>query len=252
MTGLQDKVVIVTGGARGLGAAAAARMAGDGAKVVVTDLLTDEGRTTAEEIGATFVEHDVTTEEGWQAVVDATLRAHGRIDGLVNNAGVSSMGTIEQETLESFERVMKINLTGVFLGMKAVIGPMRTAGGGAIVNLSSSAALKSLPGTGPYGASKWAVRGLTKIGAIELAPYKIRVNSVHPGWMFTPMTEPLGAKPGEGGFPLAALGRVGLPPEVGEAVAFLVSDRASYITGAELAVDGGWTAGEVAMMQFFT
>ncbi|QKG19721.1 glucose 1-dehydrogenase [Actinomadura verrucosospora] len=247
MSGLQDKVVIVTGGARGLGAAGAARMARDGAKVVVTDLLEEPGAATAAEVGGLFVRHDVTSQEGWRAVTEAALGAYGRIDGLVNNAGVASNSLIENESPEYFEKVLKINLFGVFLGMQAVIEPMKAAGGGSIVNISSAAGLTALPLTSGYGASKWGVRGLTKIAATELGRYRIRVNSVHPGMTYTPMTAEH-ATQGEGGFPLAALGRVGVPEEIGEAVSFLVSDAAGYVTGAELAVDGGWTAGEVVMM----
>ncbi|MFI6516172.1 glucose 1-dehydrogenase [Spirillospora sp. NPDC050679] len=249
MSGLQDKVVIVTGGARGLGAAAARRMARDGARLVVTDLLAEEGEKTAAGIGGLFVEHDVTSADGWTAVVEAALERFGRVDGLVNNAGIASSSLIENESLEYFEKVLKINLTGVFLGLKAVIEPMKAAGGGSIVNISSAAGLTALPLTSGYGASKWGVRGLTKIAAVELGRYRIRVNSVHPGMTYTPMTAEHGAQVGEGNFPLSALGRVGVPEEIGEAVSFLVSDAASYMTGAEVAVDGGWTAGEVVMMQ---
>lgn len=245
---LEDKVVIVTGGARGLGAAAAARMAGDGARIVVTDLLEEAGAATAEELGGLFVRHDVTDPDGWRAVTGAALDRYGRIDGLVNNAGIASNSLLENETLEYFERVVKINLTGVFLGLKAVIEPMKAAGGGSIVNISSAAGLTALPLTSGYGASKWGVRGLTKIAAVELGRYRIRVNSVHPGMTYTPMTAEHGAELGEGNFPLAALGRVGEAEEIGEAVSFLISDAARYVTGAELAVDGGWTAGEVVMM----
>ncbi|WP_067482962.1 glucose 1-dehydrogenase [Actinomadura hibisca] len=249
MSGLQDKVVIVTGGARGLGAAAAERMARDGARLVITDLLAEEGEKTAAGIDGLFVRHDVTSAEDWQAVVNAAVERYGRIDGLVNNAGIASNSLIENESLEYFEKVLKINLTGVFLGMKSVIGPMKAVGGGSIVNISSAAGLTALPLTSGYGASKWGVRGLTKIAAVELGHYRIRVNSVHPGMTYTPMTAEHGAQVGEGGFPLAALGRVGVPEEIGEAVSFLISDAASYMTGSEVAVDGGWTAGEVVMMQ---
>ncbi|MCP2335633.1 glucose 1-dehydrogenase [Actinomadura rupiterrae] len=249
MSGLQDKAVIVTGGARGLGAAAARRMAAGGAKVVLTDVLAEEGEKTAAEIGGIFVRHDVSSADEWQAVVDRAVGTYGRLDGLVNNAGIASGQTIEDEPQEYFEKVLKINLLGVWLGIKTAIPAMRAAGGGSIVNISSAAGLTGLPLTSGYGASKWGVRGLTKIAAVELGADRIRVNSVHPGMTVTPMTvESAGATEGEGSFPLAALGRTGVPEEIGAAVAFLISDDASYLTGAELAVDGGWTAGENAMM----
>lgn len=248
MPGIQDKVVIVTGGARGVGAAAAARMARDGAKVVVTDLLEEDGAKTAGEVGGLFVRHDVTDRDDWRAVTETALDAYGRIDGLVNNAGIASNALLEDETPEHFEQVIRVNLIGVFLGVQAVIAPMKAAGGGSIVNISSAAGLTALPLTSGYGASKWGVRGLTEIAATELGRHRIRVNSAHPGMTYTPMTAGHGAVPGEGNFPLAGLGRVGMPEEIGEAVAFLISDAARYVTGAELAVDGGWTAGEVAML----
>ncbi|MFC0865941.1 glucose 1-dehydrogenase [Sphaerimonospora cavernae] len=247
MSGLQDKVVIVTGGARGIGAAAAARMAQDGAKVVIADLLEEDGRKTADALGGLFVQHDVTSEAGWASVVETVTGAYGRIDGLVNNAGVACNSLIENESLEYFEQVLKINLTGVFLGIKAVIEPMKAAGGGSIVNISSAAGLTALPFTSAYGASKWGVRGLTKIASVELGRYRIRVNSIHPGMTYTPMTAEV-TQLGEGLFPLAALGRVGVPEEIGEAISFLVSADSSYVTGAELAVDGGWTTGENVML----
>ncbi|MEV5500675.1 glucose 1-dehydrogenase [Nonomuraea fuscirosea] len=245
---LDGKVVIITGGARGMGAATARRCVAAGARVVITDVLVEEGTATAKDLGARFVEHDVTSQDGWAAVVAETTREYGRLDGLVNNAGIASVAMIEDQSLEEFERVLQVNLVGTFLGLKAVVGAMRESGGGAVVNLSSVAGLFALPATGGYGASKWGVRGLTKIAALEFGRHRIRVNSVHPGMIITPMTQPLGARSGDGTFPLAPAGRWGEPEEVAEAIAFLLSDAASYMTGAELAIDGGWTAGESALM----
>jgi 3alpha(or 20beta)-hydroxysteroid dehydrogenase len=249
MSGLQGKIVIVTGGSGGLGAATAACMVKGGASVVLTGRDAEEGEKAAAEVGGVFLRHDVTSEDDWRAVVDATVDRYGRLDGLVNNAGIDSWSLLENETLEKFERVMKVNLTGVFLGLKAVVAPMRAAGGGSIVNIGSATALTGHPMTAGYGVSKWAARGLTKAAAVELGRYRIRVNSVHPGLMYTPMTAARGVKTGEGNFPPAPLGRVGLPSEVGEAVSFLISDAAAYTTGADIAVDGGWTSGEAGLMQ---
>ncbi|MFE9046052.1 glucose 1-dehydrogenase [Streptomyces sp. NPDC007818] len=243
---LRDRVVIVTGGARGLGAAAARAAAEAGARVLVTDLREEEGRALAGELGdrARFARQDVTSEDDWRTVVDLATRTYGRVDGLVNNAGISGGShALEEQTAEAFRRVVDIDLTGVFLGLRTVIPALRANGGGSVVNVSSAAGLMGLARTAGYGAAKWGVRGLTKIAAVELAADRIRVNSVHPGMIHTPMTAHLGLPGGAGGFPAAPMGRVGAPEEIARAVVFLLSDAASYVTGAELAVDGGWTTG---------
>ncbi|TWF96645.1 glucose 1-dehydrogenase [Kitasatospora viridis] len=242
---LTGKTVIVTGGARGLGAEAARLAVAAGANVVLTDLLDEEGRATAAELGARarFVRHDVTSVEDWQAVAEFALAEFGSIDGLVNNAGIATGTFLADESVEFFRKVVDVNLTGVFIGMKTVIPAMRAAGGGSIVNISSAAGLMGLALTAGYGASKWGVRGLSKIGAVELGTDRIRVNSVHPGMTYTPMTAVAGIQRGEGNYPNTPMGRVGEAPEIASAVVFLLSEQASYITGAELAVDGGWTTG---------
>ncbi|WP_225803855.1 glucose 1-dehydrogenase [Streptomyces sp. NK15101] len=246
MTDLRGRTVIITGGARGIGAETGRAAVESGARVVLTDVREEEGRATAQRLGghARFVRHDVTSEDDWREVVAFTAAAFGRVDGLVNNAGISGGShLLEEQTAEDFRRVLDIDLTGVFLGMRAVIPPMREGGGGSVVNVSSAAGLMGLARTAGYGAAKWGVRGLTRLGAVELGAARIRVNSVHPGMTHTPMTAHVGIERGEGKYPDTPMGRVGEPHEIARAVVFLLSDAASYVTGAELAVDGGWTTG---------
>ncbi|QRY61343.1 glucose 1-dehydrogenase [Gordonia sp. PDNC005] len=245
---LQNKAVIVTGGARGLGEAFARAIVAAGGSVMIGDLLTDEAAAVAADLGdaARSMHLDVTDPESWSAVVTAAETAFGRVDGLVNNAGTVATGVkIVDEPLDVFQRVVQINLVGVFLGMKTVTPALRRAGGGSIVNISSAAGLTGLALTGSYGATKWGVRGMSKVAAVEMAAERIRVNSVHPGMVLTPMTAPIGISLDDGGFPDAPIGRVGRPDELAGAVVYLLSDAASYTTGAELAVDGGWTTGPV-------
>ncbi|BBZ11932.1 glucose 1-dehydrogenase [Mycobacterium branderi] len=244
---LSGKVAIITGAARGQGAAEARLFASLGARVVLTDIFADEGRRVASSIGAAahFVCHDVGDENGWAATVDTAVKEFGRVDVLVNNAAICDVHPLVDQSLDSFERMLRVNLIGAFLGIQAVAEPMKAVGGGSIINVSSQAGLQGLAGYGAYGASKWGLRGMSKVAAIELGPFGIRVNSVHPGMIDTPMVAHLDVERGPGGHPGAPLTRVGTPEEVADVVAFLASDSSSYITGAELAVDGGASAGRV-------
>ncbi|MBO2449452.1 glucose 1-dehydrogenase [Actinomadura barringtoniae] len=238
---LDGKVAIVTGGARGQGAVEARLLAEAGARAVVTDLL-DEGEKVAEEVGGLFVRHDVASAESWGEVVEGALEAYGRIDVLVNNAAIWRTAPVDQETEERFEQILRVNLIGPFLGIQAVVPAMRR-NGGSIVNISSTAGLRGIPGHSAYGASKFGLRGLTRSAALDLAADRIRVNSVHPGAIDTPMVAASGFERGEGKFDRAPLGRVGLPEDVAGLVLFLASDASSYMTGTEFAVDGGLTTG---------
>ncbi|WP_250304909.1 SDR family oxidoreductase [Streptomyces sp. A 4/2] len=244
---LGDKSVLITGAARGLGLEMARQCVAAGARVTLADVLSEEGARAAQELGdrARFVTHDVTSEEQWATAVGAAREfGGGRLDSLVNNAGISTGGLLHEESVAHFRKVLETNLTGTFIGLRTAIPVMAGQdGGGSIVNISSAAGLMGLAMTGSYGAAKWGVRGLTKIGAVELAGSRVRVNSVHPGVTYTPMTSAEGFVPGEGNFPGTPMGRVGEPAEIASTVVFLLSDAASYITGAELAVDGGWTVG---------
>jgi 3alpha(or 20beta)-hydroxysteroid dehydrogenase len=248
MTGrMQDKVAIITGGARGMGEVTSRLFASEGAHVIIADVLEAEGKALAESIGdkATFVRLDVSNEDNWKALVEGVKAQHGRIDALVNNAGVVTFALLSEVQVAEIDRVLAINVKGPMLGLKHVGPVMSEAGRGAIVNISSVDGLKGTNSMGIYGSSKWAVRGMTKIAAFELGPHGVRVNSVHPGGIDTVMGNPTGLKGDErnstyGGVPLQ---RVGEPIEVAAATLFLCSDEASYISGAELAVDGGWTAG---------
>ncbi|MEU3609615.1 glucose 1-dehydrogenase [Streptomyces sp. NPDC035033] len=240
---LTGKVALVTGAARGIGAAQARLFAALGARVVLTDVLAEAGEGTAASIGpaARFVRHDVTDETGWRTAVAAAVDGFGRLDVLVNNAAVYTTSTIEEEDPARLDVLLRVNLAGPFLGIRAAVPAMRASGGGSIVNMSSQAGLQGIWGHGAYGAAKWGLRGLTRTAAIELGPDGIRVNSVHPGAIATAMTAHLGTEE----HPAAPLGRVGKPEEVARLVAFLASDDSSYLTGAELAVDGGASAGRM-------
>jgi 3alpha(or 20beta)-hydroxysteroid dehydrogenase len=188
---------------------------------------------------ALFHRHDVSQEGDWQAVVAAATGQFGGVDVLINNAGIFRKAALEELTVDEFDQVVAVNLRGVFLGMKTVAAPMRARGGGSIVNTSSTSGLTGLAGQVAYGASKWGVRGITKVAAMELGEHKIRVNSIHPGTVDTPMT--VGGS-NRGNNPLQ---RIGLPVDIANLHLFLASDESSWITGAEITVDGGSLAGRV-------
>jgi 3alpha(or 20beta)-hydroxysteroid dehydrogenase len=245
MGSFDGRVALITGAAsmRGQGAAEGRLLAGEGATVVLADVSDEEGARTAASIGerASYVRLDVSDDGQWDAVVRRIVAERGRIDVLVNNAGVWHAGTLADTSPADFRRVVEINQVGVFLGMRAVAPVMRAARAGAIVNVSSNASLRvALPNLAggkaqAYVASKWAVRGMTKAAALELAPFGVRVNSIHPGPTDTPMID--------GGHDAIAQGlplrRLAIPEEIAAVVLFLVSDASAYVNGAEIAIDGG-------------
>lgn len=239
---LENVVVIVTGAARGMGAEHVRGLVTAGAKVMVTDVLDAEGEALVAEMGdaAVYRHLDVTSDDDWVSVVADAEQLWGPVGVLVNNAGIVTWGPIDQLSPDDWRRTIDINLTGVYLGMRAVVPSMKRAGGGAIVNISSTAGLVGYPNLGAYVASKWGVRGLTKTAAVELGPSNIRVNSIHPGPIRTPMTD---------GLPLEMLAtqpipRIGEPEEVTAMLLFVLRD-ATYSTGHEFIVDGGTVIGQI-------
>lgn len=241
---LEGKVILVTGAAGGIGGAVVAAAHAAGAFVALADLAEDAGREAALSLGerAAFHSLDVADEAAWRTALAAVLARWGRLDGLVNNAGVIFRGPLLQARVEEMTTAFRVNQLGVFLGMKQAAPAMAAGGGGSIVNLSSTAGLVGRPGTIAYSASKWAVRGMTKVAAAELAPLGIRVNSVHPGVIDTVMTSgytPEGRRTQEAAIPL---GRFGVVEEVAGLVLQLLGDASRYSTGSEFVVDGGLTA----------
>ena len=239
---LDGKVAIITGGSRGQGEAHARLFVKEGAKVVIGDVLDDAGEALAKELGnaAIYRPLDVSDEAQWAAAVDEAVRTFGKLNVLVNNAAIHHIVPIEEETREFFEHILAVNLIGPFLGMQAVLAPMRAAGGGSIVNISSTAGIRGYYGHGTYGATKWGLRGLSKVAGVEFGPSGIRVNSVHPGPIRTdmmPQTPDNLAR-----FKLIPVGRHGEPEEVSQLVCFLASDESSYINATEHIIDGGSSA----------
>ena len=244
---LENKVAIISGGSRGMGAFEVALFVQEGAKVIIGDVRDEEGRDLAKHIGsnAVYMHLDVTSERDWAAVVKEATGRYGKLDILVNNAGVSARGTIEETSVDDWDRVMGINSKGVFLGTRVAIPEMRKSGGGSIINISSQLGLVGMAESSPqYQSSKGAVRIFTKSAAIQYAPEGIRVNSVHPGPIVTPMTEARRSDSAVQQVMVSRipLGRYGESKDVAYGVLYLASDEASFVTGSELVIDGGWTA----------
>ncbi|OBI79277.1 glucose 1-dehydrogenase [Mycobacterium asiaticum] len=233
---VDGKVALISGGARGMGAEDARLLAAEGAKVVIGDIRDEEGEALASEIGdaARYVHLDVTQLDQWEAAVATATGEFGKLDVLVNNAGIVAAGPLREFRMDKWQKVIDVNLTGTFLGMRAAVDPMTEAGGGSIINVSSIEGIRGAPLVHPYVASKWAVRGITKSAALELAPLNIRVNSLHPGFIRTPMTAHLPED-----MVTIPLGRPAEAREVATFVVFLASDEASYATGSEFIMDGG-------------
>lgn len=236
---LDGKVALITGGARGIGAEDARVLAAEGAKIVVCDILDTDGEELAQQVGGAYHHLDVTNESQWQSAIAFAEKTFGPVDILINNAGVVGFTPLDTCELAEWNRVIDINLTGTFLGIRHIAESMKRAGGGVIVNMSSTAGLTGYSQLGAYVASKWGVRGLTKSAALDLAKYKIRVVSVHPGPIETPMTAGIDV-----GFSRRPIPRIGQPSEVAAMILFLVSD-ATFSTGTEFVLDGGATIGEM-------
>jgi len=243
-TRLQGKVALISGGARGMGETHARAMVAQGAKVVLADILDEQGQALATELGADnalYVHLDVTSRDQWKAAVAATLAKFGTLNVLINNAGIANFGPIEDFTYEQWDTVIAINLTGVFNGIKESVAALKAGAPSSIINISSTAGLQGYPALPGYNAAKFGVRGLSKSVALDLAQFGVRSNSVHPGLVATPMTDPL-----EGVQKHVAMHRKGRPEELSALIVFLASDESSFSTGSEFIADGGETAGLAA------
>ena len=244
---LDGKVAIISGGARGQGEAQARRFVAEGASVLLGDVLDDQGQAVADDLGdaAAYRHLDVREEAGWAAAVDEAVERFGSVTVLINNAGILRVVPLEYLTVDEFRELIDVNQIGTFLGMRSVIPAMRAAGGGSIVNTSSVAGLRGEAYFGAYGATKWAIRGMTKTAALELGRAGIRVNSVHPGGIDTPMIQrdDIDQSQAQAIYAPLPVPRAGTPEEVADLMVFLASDESSYCTGAEFVIDGGMTAG---------
>ena len=247
---LDGKVALITGGARGMGKSHVRHFVAEGARVVFGDVLDDKGAKVAaglDERSCRYIHHDVTSEGQWAAAVAAAVDTFGRLDVLVNNAGVLKFAPIADMSLDDFRRILEVNAVGCWLGMKAVIGPMKAAGGGSIINISSIEGFTGAAGLSAYSASKFAIRGMTKVAARELGQFGIRVNSVHPGGVITSMVlsqaEAADQMDPEAFLKAMPLSRFAEPAEISRLVAFLASDESSYSTGSEFIADGGLLSG---------
>lgn len=246
---LAGRVALVTGAASGIGKAIAERLAAEGASVLVTDIQEELGEQTVAGIAQTgakvaFLRHDVVSEADWQAAVDRCVEEFGGLDILVNNAGLGDLDPIEETTLESWERTVAIDQTGVFLGMKIAAAPLKASGHGSVINISSIFGISGGFGTSPgYAAAKGAVRTLTKNTALHWATEGVRVNSIHPGFILTPILEPTKGTPyWQTMHDLTPMARLGDPEDIAAGVAYLASDDARFVTGVELPIDGGFLA----------
>jgi len=240
MARVDGKVVLITGGARGMGAAHAGALVLEGAQVVIGDVLDDAGREVAQKLGdaGCFVHLDVTDPDQWDAAVNATLTRFGRLDALVNNAGIVKVGPLHGSSVADWQQVIDVNLTGAYLGMRAVVESLINGGGGSIINISSVEGLAGSAHLHAYVAAKFGLRGITKSTAVELAPHGIRVNSIHPGLVLTPMSKGVT----EDFMAPIPMRRGAEPSEISTFVVFLVSDESTYATGAEFVIDGGLTS----------